>query len=100
MAHNSRPSGLRRPMVNESCSRGLARSRCRPLVCVGRHDPQTPWPANAAIVAALPYGRLEVFDRSGHYPFVEEPERFAAVVGAFLLGRPNSTSPGTGASAH
>jgi pimeloyl-ACP methyl ester carboxylesterase len=55
--------------------------------------------ANAAIVAAPPYGHLEVFDRSGHYPFVEEPERFAAVVGAFVLGRPNSTSPGTGASA-
>lgn len=69
------------------------------LVCVGRHDPQTPWPANAAIAAALPYGRLEVFDRSGHDPFVEEPERFAAVVGAFLLGRPLSKSPGTGASA-
>jgi pimeloyl-ACP methyl ester carboxylesterase len=52
-----------------------------------------------AIAAALPYGRLEVFDRSGHYPFVEVQERFAAVVGAFLLGRPLSRSPGTGASA-
>jgi pimeloyl-ACP methyl ester carboxylesterase len=54
------------------------------LVCVGRHDPQTPWPDNAAIAAALPAGRLEVFERSGHYPFVEELDRFAAVVAAFL----------------
>jgi pimeloyl-ACP methyl ester carboxylesterase len=54
------------------------------LVCVGRHDPQTPWPDNAAIAAALPAGRLEVFERSGHYPFVEEPDRFTAVVAAFL----------------
>ena len=54
------------------------------LVCVGRHDPQTPWPDNAAIAAALPGGRLEVFERSGHYPFVEEPERFTAVVAGFL----------------
>jgi pimeloyl-ACP methyl ester carboxylesterase len=54
------------------------------LVGVGRHDPQTPWPDNAAIAAALPAGRLEVFERSGHYPFVEEPERFTAVVQAFL----------------
>jgi proline iminopeptidase len=53
------------------------------LVCVGRHDPQTPWPDNAAIAAALPAGRLKVFERSGHYPFVEEPDRFAAVVAAF-----------------
>jgi pimeloyl-ACP methyl ester carboxylesterase len=54
------------------------------LICVGRHDPQTPWPDNAAIAAALPAGRLEVFERSGHYPFVEEPDRFAAVVAGFL----------------
>jgi proline iminopeptidase len=54
------------------------------LVCVGRHDPQTPWADNAAIAAALPAGRLEVLERSGHYPFVEEPDRFAAVVAGFL----------------
>jgi proline iminopeptidase len=54
------------------------------LVGVGRHDPQTPWPDNAAIAAALPAGRLEVFERSGHYPYLEEPERFAAVVSAFF----------------
>ena len=58
------------------------------LVCVGRHDPQTPWPDNAAIAAALPAGRLEVFERSGHYPFVEEPDRFAAVVAAFRSSVP------------
>ena len=51
---------------------------------MGRHDPQTPWPANAEIAAALPAGHLEVFERSSHYPFVEEAERFAAVVAAFL----------------
>jgi pimeloyl-ACP methyl ester carboxylesterase len=54
------------------------------LVCVGRHDPQTPWPDNAAIATALQDGRLQVFERSGHYPFLEEPGRFAAVVAAFL----------------
>jgi pimeloyl-ACP methyl ester carboxylesterase len=54
------------------------------LVCVGRHDPQTPWAANAEIAAALPAGRLEVFEHSGHCPFVEEPDRFTVVVGAFL----------------
>ena len=54
------------------------------LVCVGRHDPQTPWPDNAAITAALPAGRLDVFEHSGHYPFIEEPDRFTAVVAAFL----------------
>jgi len=54
------------------------------LVCVGRHDPQTPWPSNAEIAAALSAGRLEVFERSGHYPYVEEPDHFAAVASGFL----------------
>ena len=31
-----------------------------------------------------PDARLEVFERSGHYPFVEEPRRFARLVGEFL----------------
>jgi pimeloyl-ACP methyl ester carboxylesterase len=54
------------------------------LVSVGRHDPQTPWPDNAAIAVALQDGRLEVFERSGHYLFLEDPDRFAAVVAGFL----------------
>jgi pimeloyl-ACP methyl ester carboxylesterase len=53
-------------------------------VCAGRLDPQTPWPSNAAIAAALPAGRLESFEDSGHYPHLEEPGRFTAVVRAFL----------------
>jgi pimeloyl-ACP methyl ester carboxylesterase len=47
------------------------------------HDDQ-----QAAIAAALPYGRLEVFERSDHYPFLEEPEHFTAVVAAFLSSVP------------
>jgi pimeloyl-ACP methyl ester carboxylesterase len=27
---------------------------------------------------------VRVLERSGHYPFVEEPDRFAGVVAAFL----------------
>jgi hypothetical protein len=50
MAHNSRPSGLRRPMVNESCSRGLARSRCRPWsvwAATTRRPPGPPTPRSS-----------------------------------------------------
>jgi proline iminopeptidase len=54
------------------------------LVCAGRLDPQTPLAGNAAIAAAIPGGELVVFDRSGHYPFVEEPSRFAGVASPFL----------------
>lgn len=58
------------------------------LVLVGRHDPQTPLPCSAELVAGIPNSRLVVFERSGHAPFLEEPERFAEVVGQFLAERP------------
>ncbi|MDG4765794.1 alpha/beta hydrolase [Solwaraspora sp. WMMD406] len=33
---------------------------------------------------AIPQARLEMFDHSGHLPFVEEPDRFARTVAAFV----------------
>ncbi|MFY1636259.1 alpha/beta fold hydrolase [Solwaraspora sp. WMMB335] len=36
---------------------------------------------------AMPAARLEMFDHSGHLPFIEEPDRFARLVAAFA-GRP------------
>jgi proline iminopeptidase len=33
--------------------------------------------------ARIPDSQLAIFERSGHSPFVEEPERFAQVMGAF-----------------
>jgi pimeloyl-ACP methyl ester carboxylesterase len=62
----------------------LAEVTAPALVCVGRADPQTPPRDNAAIAARLPDCRVVVFDRSGHYPYVEEPDRFRDVVGRFL----------------
>jgi pimeloyl-ACP methyl ester carboxylesterase len=46
--------------------------------------PKRPGPDNAAIAATLPAGRPELFEHSGHYPFLEEPDRFTAVVAGFL----------------
>jgi proline iminopeptidase len=54
------------------------------LVCAGRHDRQTPLAANAAMVEAIPRARLVVFERSGHYPFIEERRRFLDVAAEFL----------------
>lgn len=54
------------------------------LVCVGRHDPQTPVAANAAMAAALGNAKLVIFEHSGHYPFVEERDRFSDVARQFL----------------
>ena len=58
--------------------------RCPTLLGVGRHDPQTPVKISEAIHKRVPDSQLEIFERGGHSPFLEEPERFAQVLTAFL----------------
>jgi proline iminopeptidase len=58
--------------------------RCPTLLIVGQHDPQTPVRVSRALVDRIPDSRLSVFGRSGHSPFVEEPERFRQVLTEFL----------------
>lgn len=62
----------------------LSRIGAPTLVVVGRHDWITPPPFAEELALAIRDARLEVFERSGHYPFVEEPRRFARLVGEFL----------------
>lgn len=54
------------------------------LVACGRYDPQFPLPCSEELAEGIPGARLEVFDASGHYPFIEEADRFWNVVGDFL----------------
>jgi proline iminopeptidase len=54
------------------------------LITVGRDDFITP-PSRAEIMhAGIPGSELVIFERSGHYPFVEEPEAFFAAAHDFL----------------
>lgn len=62
----------------------LSRISAPTLIVVGRHDWITPPPFAEELALAIRDARLEVFERSGHYPFVEEPRRFARIVGEFL----------------
>lgn len=54
------------------------------LVLTGRYDinvaPSTAW----KIHKAIPNSRWEVFEKSGHLPYFEEPEKFVRVVEGFL----------------
>jgi proline iminopeptidase len=54
------------------------------LVVTGRYDinvaPSTAW----KIHKAIPNSRWEVFEKSGHLPYFEEPEKFVRVVEGFL----------------
>lgn len=62
----------------------LAEVRAPTLLLVGRHDPQTPPACSYELNAAVPQSHLVLFEHSGHAPFVEELQRFRAVVGPFL----------------
>jgi proline iminopeptidase len=50
------------------------------LVALGRHDYVSPHVLWAPVLPALPTATAAVFERSGHQPFYEEPERFTEVV--------------------
>ena len=83
--------------VNESIVHDLDRYDLNPelakfhfptLVITGRYDMNV-----AALVAykihkAIPGSQFVVFDRSGHLPFYEEPDKFVRTVQAFLADKP------------
>ena len=56
------------------------------LVTTGRYDaniaPRTSW----AIHQAIKGSQFVVFERSGHFPMIEEPHRFFTVINMFLRG--------------
>jgi pimeloyl-ACP methyl ester carboxylesterase len=54
------------------------------LIVWGERDPLIPVAHARAAHAAMPHSRLEVLPGAGHFPFQDEPARFAAVVGDFL----------------
>jgi len=87
--------GFRRD-VNEALDADMARYDLSPelpkfrlpvLVMTGRHDmnvaPVIAW----KIHKAIPGSRLVIFERSGHLPFLEEPERFKRELEDFLGAR-------------
>lgn len=54
------------------------------LVIGGRHDRAIPIRHQELIAEALLDAELVVFEASGHFPYLEEPERFSDVVAAFV----------------
>ncbi len=54
------------------------------LVTVGRGDWVTPVSASETIARLIPDAQLEIFEKSGHSPQSEEPEKFQRVLREFL----------------
>ena len=55
----------------------------------GDRDPIIPVAHGRAATELLPHARLEVFEGSGHFPQLDDPQRFADLVGDFMA----STEP-------
>jgi pimeloyl-ACP methyl ester carboxylesterase len=54
------------------------------LIVWGRRDPLIPVRHADIAERAMPGSRLEVFEKAGHFPHLDDPARFAAVLGDFL----------------
>lgn len=57
------------------------------LVAVGRHDPICPVEESEEIHRLVKDSELAIFEKSGHNPPADEPERFQSVVDDFLKRR-------------
>jgi pimeloyl-ACP methyl ester carboxylesterase len=54
------------------------------LIVWGERDPIIPVEHGLAAHALMPHSRLEVFEDSGHFPQLDDGDRFAAVLDAFV----------------
>ena len=71
-------------LLADDHSARLGEIGCPALVVAGREDGFFGPAEQAEQARALPRGRLVVYDRVGHSPHWEQPERFAADVAGFL----------------
>jgi pimeloyl-ACP methyl ester carboxylesterase len=55
------------------------------LIAVGRHDFICPVALSERLHQGIPQSQLAIFEESGHFPWIEEPEQFFAVLNGFLL---------------
>ena len=66
---------------------GLAALEARVLVVGGERDALTGVASVSHVAGSLRDARSVVLPRAGHFPWVDEPDAFRAVVGGFLAGR-------------
>jgi proline iminopeptidase len=64
----------------------LAQVDAPTLVVVGAHDIVTSPAQSRRIASRVPSARFELFEDSGHFLFLDEPERFTELVGDWLDG--------------
>ncbi|MER5379383.1 alpha/beta hydrolase [Streptomyces sp. NPDC002688] len=70
----------------------LGRLACSVLVLAGEVDLNSPPPAMAALADLFPHAELVVQPGAGHFPWLDDADRFVATTAAFL-GRPAFREP-------
>lgn len=78
------PAWLHRDTAGIEVEERLAEVAAPVLAVTGRFDRVHTPTGSKVIAAGVPRAELEVFERSGHLPFVEEPERFVETIANFL----------------
>jgi pimeloyl-ACP methyl ester carboxylesterase len=58
------------------------------LLAHGRYDYTVPHVLWDGIASSIPEATFHLFERSGHHPFAEEPERFVEAVTGWMAGGP------------
>jgi pimeloyl-ACP methyl ester carboxylesterase len=58
------------------------------LIVWGAHDSIIPVAHGRAAAEAIPGSRLELFEAAGHFPQIDEPARFSALVAGFVADVP------------
>ncbi len=71
-------------LVSEDLREVLPKIRAETLIVWGAQDPVAPLRTGRVLAIKLPRARLVVIESAGHEPMLQTPERFRAVLEAFL----------------
>ena len=71
-------------VVNEDLTPLLPVIQAPTLILWGDRDPEVPRSAMDIMAAKIPRARLVVFEGAGHFPFLDQPEKFCGALQGFL----------------
>jgi len=69
---------------NYDYSKRLQNIKIPVLICVGKYDPQTPIEANMELKNKINNSTIEIFELSGHCPFIEEKSNFSNILNNWI----------------
>jgi len=83
---NSTPTqrAILRKTIREKLNNVLVHIPVPTLLIWGQLDQDTPLSQAKLFESLIPQSQLQVFERAGHFPFIEDPDRFIKVVTEFI----------------